>query len=224
MHDWMVAIRYDRFRCAADFSARLPGRIMIGRAFDDGIHPAKRVRMMKQARASLKVCIMPHCNGKPLRNLDGENLGICLGCALPIGEHFDRLGEQPKLTEAKLQRRLRQEARWRQEDEDRESRAMAPGWVYYVQVGERIKIGYAKDVAARLRAYPPGHKLLATHPGTKTLERDMHQQFRGSLAAGREWFYPHDDLLTHIDQVIAQFGKPGQRGLSRLAVGVKTDG
>lgn len=198
--------------------------MLIRKAFDDGLTDRKRGRLKDQARANLKACAMPHCNNQPARDQDANNLGICFACALPIADYFARLGEVPALTEAKLKRQLRDRAEEEHRFQQAEARAFTQGWVYYVQIGDRIKIGYASDVAARLRAYPPEHKLLAVHPGTRTLEADMHQQFRGSRAAGREWYYPHPDLLAHIDQVVAQFGKPGQRGLSRLTVGGKHHG
>lgn len=194
---------------------------MIRDAFDDGLTPRKRLRLMEQARAGLRVCIMPHCNKVPMWDDEHGCLGICLGCALPIADHFAKLDEVPALTEAKVQRELRHRVVQERRAEEAGVKAIAPGWVYYVQLGDRIKIGYASDVAARLKAYPPGTKLLATHPGTLALERDMHQQFRGSRAAGREWYYQHQDLLDHIAEVVRQFGEPGKHGLSRLATGIR---
>lgn len=81
-----------------------------------------------------------------------------------------------------------------------------PGWVYYIRMGDTIKIGYATDVAKRMRAYPPTAELLAAHPGTTQTERDMHKRFAGDLAQGREWFNPSDDLLAHVSSVVEQFG------------------
>lgn len=90
------------------------------------------------------------------------------------------------------------------------SRGQHPGWIYYVRVGDRIKIGYSVDVKRRMRAYPPDSRLLAVHPGTPQLETEMHQRFAGSLAAGREWFRESTDLAEHIAQVVTQFGEPTQ--------------
>lgn len=88
----------------------------------------------------------------------------------------------------------------------------APGvaTIYYVQVGEQIKIGWTTNLHQRMRAYPPTARLLATERGTKTLERSRHQQFNEYLAHGREWFEPGKFLLEHIDRLIEKNGAPPQ--------------
>jgi len=83
-----------------------------------------------------------------------------------------------------------------------------PGWVYYIRQANLIKIGYAKDVTKRIKSYGPTAVLLAVHPGTVELEHEMHAKFRALLDSGREWFRRGDDLLTHIDAVVEQFGNP----------------
>ena len=83
-----------------------------------------------------------------------------------------------------------------------------PGFVYYIRMDDLIKIGYAKDVSRRMRAYPPSAELLALHPGTPALERQMHQQFHAFLRQGREWFAPHEQVMDHISTVREKFGNP----------------
>lgn len=83
-----------------------------------------------------------------------------------------------------------------------------PGFVYYIRMDDLIKIGYAKDVAKRMRAYPPSAELLAIHPGTPALEKQMHQQFHAFLRRGREWFAPHQQVMDHVNGVREQFGDP----------------
>lgn len=80
-----------------------------------------------------------------------------------------------------------------------------PGHVYYLRVGEHVKIGYAADLARRLKSYPPGTELLAVETGTMELERNRHLQFADLRAAGREWYWPEPRLLDHIE-VIASDG------------------
>lgn len=90
---------------------------------------------------------------------------------------------------------------------EQRERATREGWVYYIEMGDLIKIGYAQNIWGRTKAYPPTAKFLAAHPGTPTLERTMHHRFAHLLAEGREWFRVGDDLLEHIDQVLRQFPK-----------------
>jgi hypothetical protein len=71
--------------------------------------------------------------------------------------------------------------------------------IYYVRVGATIKIGVTGRVKQRMASYPPHSVLLATEPGGDELEKQRHRQFRGDLAAGREWFHPSVDLITHIN-------------------------
>lgn len=82
------------------------------------------------------------------------------------------------------------------------------GFVYYLRVGERIKVGYSVDVKRRMRAYPPGSELLAVEPGDKKLEHKRHRQFAASLVDGREWFSPTADLMELIDEIFRVYGNP----------------
>lgn len=72
------------------------------------------------------------------------------------------------------------------------------GWIYYVRIGDWIKIGYAADLKQRLRAYPPDAELLASHPGTLADEAALHKRFKPHLAAGREWYPCAPEILEHV--------------------------
>ena len=74
----------------------------------------------------------------------------------------------------------------------------SPGHVYYLRVGDLIKIGFTTDITRRMNEYPPNAAVLAAHPGTQRTERDMHRKFSAHLARGREWFTPHAELDEHI--------------------------
>lgn len=89
---------------------------------------------------------------------------------------------------------------------DTARRDLIPGWVYYVLIDGLIKIGYAKSVPARMRAYPPTAQLLAVEPGTLQVERARHQHFGHHLAKGREWFADTPDLRAWIDTVVTEYG------------------
>lgn len=88
--------------------------------------------------------------------------------------------------------------------DERYAKANSPSHqVYYVQIGERIKIGTTKDLRQRLSAYPPGSQLLAVEKGGEDLESRRLQQFRHLLADRKEWFHPGPDLLDHIARLTA---------------------
>lgn len=75
--------------------------------------------------------------------------------------------------------------------------------VYYVQVGEHIKIGTTTNIKSRMVAYPPNRRLLATEPGHEELEAERHREFSGLLDMGREWFRPGPALIDHINALRA---------------------
>lgn len=82
-----------------------------------------------------------------------------------------------------------------------------PGFVYYVRLGDRVKIGWTSNVARRMGELPV-EQVLAVEPGSRRLERDRHAQFNHLSAAGREWFTLAPDLLAHVAQLRDQHGVP----------------
>lgn len=74
--------------------------------------------------------------------------------------------------------------------------------VYYVRVGELIKVGTTTSLRNRLQAYPPGMTtLLATEPGGVEVERARLDQFRHLRHSGREWFTPGPSLIEHMNSL-----------------------
>ena len=84
-----------------------------------------------------------------------------------------------------------------------------PGWVYYVEQGDLLKVGYSTAPLSRMKSYGPTAHLMAIHPGTPAVEKDMHARFRRYLSRGREWYSRALELLEHIAAVREQFGDPG---------------
>lgn len=132
---------------------------------------------------------------------------VCLACAIRVHEGLRDIYAMPEIT---VLDRLRYEKEHGPSGLRRTplSAVNDPGWVYYIRMGDVIKIGYAKDVARRMRAYPPSAMLLAAHPGTPAVERDMHKRFSADLDRGREWFRESEALVAHIESVIEKFGAP----------------
>lgn len=83
-----------------------------------------------------------------------------------------------------------------------------PGHIYYLRIGDVIKIGYASRLVARLRTYPPSMVLLAVHKGTLKDEAELHARFSPDRRAGREWYEQSERLQAHITAMRRQFGIP----------------
>lgn len=80
--------------------------------------------------------------------------------------------------------------------------------VYFLQRQDgMIKIGFAKDVAARIRQLHPAAGselvLLALTTGGITKETDLHKKFH-HLKHHREWFRPEPELLAFIANINGQ--------------------
>jgi len=81
------------------------------------------------------------------------------------------------------------------------------GVIYLVRNGESglIKIGHTvKGVRSRVSGMQSGNPetlhLLATMPGDRQMEQDLHDLFRGRCVV-REWFMPCPELLWFADEL-----------------------
>jgi hypothetical protein len=81
------------------------------------------------------------------------------------------------------------------------------GWIYYVRTDGHYKIGFATNVRARMRAYPPTSVLLAQHRGTMADEKAIHSRFAAHRVAGREWFRMDDEITRYIEAVVSMHGR-----------------
>jgi hypothetical protein len=138
---------------------------------------------------------------------------MCLECqvyiATSLSDALGWMGLQSQLTD--LQRQRLTEANAVKKTADKiQGKSDAGGFVYYIRINGRIKIGYAKDVRARTRHYPPGSELLAVEPGTPQNERERHQDFNRFLVEGREWFTESPAITEHIRNVRALHGDPAK--------------
>ncbi len=79
--------------------------------------------------------------------------------------------------------------------------------VYYLRIGDFIKIGTTSNLKRRINSYPPGCLLLAVERGGTGLEGYRINQFSHLNAARREWFRPGEELIGHINGLRQQAGK-----------------
>jgi hypothetical protein len=118
------------------------------------------------------------------------------------------LAEDKERAKAKLsdEQFIKAQAKHREDIRNmRENMRTEPGTIYYLQVEDKVKIGFTRDLHMRLMAYPPMARLLATHPGTFQVEADLHKKFASHLAGRKEWFALSDELAAHVEQVRKDF-------------------
>lgn len=71
--------------------------------------------------------------------------------------------------------------------------------VYYMRIGNRVKIGTSTNLASRLASINP-EELLAVERGGVDKERGRHRQF-ATLRTHGEWFRFESPLTEHIERV-----------------------
>lgn len=83
---------------------------------------------------------------------------------------------------------------------NRQPRALT---IYVVRAGEALKIGITSDISRRLKALrnASAHavELLASFPGNRWMEEELHQRFATHRLRG-EWFAAHPDLLAWVEE------------------------
>lgn len=158
-------------------------------------------RQVLFGRCAMEKCNQPPLHGIPLCEAHGAAV------ALYMQDHAESI---ERAAEIKHQREEEELYRFRQRHAEKIRKLNStfktdPGLIYYLRVGDKIKIGFTTDLEQRLRAYPPFAVLLATHPGTVKLEGQMHAKFCAHLIGGREWFAVSDQIMQHIENVRKEF-------------------
>lgn len=81
--------------------------------------------------------------------------------------------------------------------------------VYYVRIGDAIKIGFTSDLTARMSQIRVDRaNVLAAEPGGRELEAKRHEQFSEIRIGQREDFKPTLALIRHIEAVREFHGDP----------------
>lgn len=77
------------------------------------------------------------------------------------------------------------------------------GWVYFIDGGEHIKIGFSRSLDNRVISIKSqnvhGAKLLHAQPGTFKTEKVLHRYFRDLRVRG-EWFRKDPKIFAYIEQ------------------------
>lgn len=84
------------------------------------------------------------------------------------------------------------------------------GFVYFVQSGDSVKIGYAKDVNKRIKSLQTGNQekllLIGYIVGDLKKESEIHGMFDDYRLTG-EWFKYSDEIREYIDSLELLSGK-----------------
>ena len=179
----------------------------------------RKVAGLQRYTASVAACAWPDCDKSTPRTFAENRLGVL--CLDHAWSHYDAMNQYlvwhswtddsvaAGMVAAFKERQVPLDA-YTDEERAEIKEALQYGWVYYLRVGDQVKIGFSTDVRRRLRSYPPGSELLAVEPGEKKLERRRHNEFAEWLVAGREWFQPSAELLQHTRDLVTLHGSAGQ--------------
>lgn len=150
-------------------------------------------------------CMWPRC---PKTNFWDPDIDMCKAHSLVIAQRTVAIDDERAAKEqSQQQARLDQYATESAANAEREDAGLpavpqtAPSYVcvYYLKVGDLIKIGMTRNLARRLAVYPPGSELLGLEYGGAKVERERHQQFHALLSHGREWFLDRPEIRAHIE-------------------------
>lgn len=138
------------------------------------------------------VCQVYDC-GKQIR--EDSSVPVCHACGLAIAREF----KLAIFAEDRQERRQHDQAI--QSKMPAEMRRAGREVVYYVQIGDYIKIGYTKHLRNRMRSLRvTNDALLAIEDGDRARETARHREFVGDRVHRRmENFHPSERLLAHID-------------------------
>jgi hypothetical protein len=95
---------------------------------------------------------------------------------------------------------------WRQRMAGQQERL---GGVYFVKVGEKIKVGFSYSPTRRLKQYPPGSEVLAIASNVlPAAEAEMHDRLTQFRVAGREWYRDCEEVRSVVAGIVEEHGKP----------------
>jgi hypothetical protein len=180
--------------------------LLSGRDCPDGVHQDSALNLcprhleaafdqfrLSTAPATQEFAACPVCGAKEMR--PGGTGSLCARCGHQTDDFTGRI-----VTYAEQE--ARQESR---------TPLPQPNVVYYIQFGDRIKIGTSQNLRARLRGVPHD-KVLGVERGNRSVEQARHNQFKHLRLTG-EWFTSAPDLLEHIKNLHG----PGESWYGKLA-------
>lgn len=160
-----------------------------------------RVVRQPEPDYGVRECCIPDCGHLVPRN---RSIPVCRSCGVKIavyhaGDADLALGVQRERQSQREQAKARRDAAYAGQSQ-----------VYYIRIGDHIKIGYSTNLKQRISQLRLQQSaLLATEPGGRELEKERHRQFSADrIISNREDFDPSPRLMAHIDAVLTEHGRP----------------
>lgn len=160
------------------------------------------------------------CRSVPVTNSSEHSLYLCKKHLAEFEERIEEVkasAADERATRAyweyeeELAREHNQAQRSRREMAIEKARSEGRVVVYYIRIGDYIKIGTTTNLRMRMSILQPD-EVLATEPGYTEVESMRHQQFRHlRIRPKSERFHPAQELLEHIEMIRGHYGEPSDR-------------
>lgn len=82
------------------------------------------------------------------------------------------------------------------------------GDIYFVKIGELVKVGWTRDLYQRIKSYGASAVLLVNYPATRDDELALHRNLTPARAKGREWYFDNGVIAMYVSEALAKYGPP----------------
>lgn len=172
----------------------------------------EKQRVIEALADHWETCIVPGCERESILKRwygwetkpsdPNEALPLCLTHATVVWRQVQAVNGDPTVIETTHM--LREKARARQSEEHEKAKvaklADLNGDIYFVRVGDLIKVGWSREVWNRVKSYGASAEVLCCYPGTRNDETNLHRQLRPALAKGREWYHDGPVIQMFLEQ------------------------
>lgn len=142
-------------------------------------------------------CPIPGCR-------DGATINgmVCTAHGVQIWSHIESVRDKDGFHVAEAVER-QQDRMERQAAENARAVAAtrAEGWIYFLALDDKVKVGWTANFEQRMKNYPPHSRLIVRYPATRADERDLHRTLKTSLVAGREWYERTPQVMATIAEI-----------------------
>lgn len=185
---------------------------------------ARRSQEQSEARInggiSWHACLVPGCGNAPyFRDLHAAKLrdhhyAIPL-CRVHLMTARDQAGnyiekERDFALAVATQVSMYRQGRSAEEDAKAQAEFMADrnGDIYFIRIGDLIKVGWTRDMWSRLKSYGASAELLVCYPGTRDDETNLHRQLTPARVRGREWYEDGPIINGFLEDALRLYGPP----------------